>query len=183
MDKSVAGVTVKVAVPVLVPELAVMTDVPAKTPVARPAAVVVAMLGDPEVKTETAVMSLVVPSEKVPMAVNCWVAAIAIAGVAGTTDIDTRNAGETVSVADPCKPPKLAVMIVDPLLTPLVIPETPLTVPPDVQVDVAVTSREEPSLYVAVATNCCAPPIATVAVNGMTVTLASAAAGRPKIGF
>ncbi len=62
-------------------------------------------------------MFRVVPSLKVPVAVNCCVVPRAIAGLAGVTAIDTRAAAVTVSVVEPETEPEVAVMVVDPAAT------------------------------------------------------------------
>ena len=50
------------------------------------------------------------PSEYVPVAVNCWVAPFAMAGFAGATAIDTRVAVPTVNVVLPVTPVVVAVI-------------------------------------------------------------------------
>jgi hypothetical protein len=62
MVATVAEVTVNVAVPLTVPEVAVMTDVPTANEVARPLAVMVATLVVAEVQVTVVVRVLVVPS-------------------------------------------------------------------------------------------------------------------------
>ena len=66
-------VTVNVVVPDFAPEVAVKTEVPAATPVARPDELTVATDFVPEVQVTDAVISFVVVSEYVPVAVNCVV--------------------------------------------------------------------------------------------------------------
>ncbi len=73
MDASVALVTVKVAVPDMSPEVAVMVVVPAATDAARPALLIVATAVSDELHVADAVKSCVVLSEYVPVAVNCCV--------------------------------------------------------------------------------------------------------------
>ena len=69
-DTNVAVLTVKVAVPVTEPEVALIVVVPVPTAVARPAASMVETLtGDAAHVTE--VSSCVLPSSKFPTAVNC----------------------------------------------------------------------------------------------------------------
>ena len=92
--------------------------------------------------------------------------------VAGVTVIELNVAGVTVKVAEPDMPPKLAVMTDAPLATPVARPDVLLTeatlVVPEVQMEDAVTSWVDPSLYVAVAINCLGPLIGTEAVAGVT---------------
>jgi len=59
----VAAVTVRVAFPEMLPEVAVMTDEPAARLVTRPPVVTVATEVVPEVQVAEAVMSLEEPSE------------------------------------------------------------------------------------------------------------------------
>jgi hypothetical protein len=61
-ETSVAGVTVKVADPVMEDELAVIVAEPAATPVAKPVPAIVAIVGAEEVQRAEAVRSCVVPS-------------------------------------------------------------------------------------------------------------------------
>ncbi len=66
-----AALTVAVAVPLTEPEAAVMVVVPKLRAVARPLTVIVATLVFEELQVAVPVMSWTVPSEKVPVAVNC----------------------------------------------------------------------------------------------------------------
>jgi len=69
-DTNVAVLTVKVAVPVTEPEVALIVVVPVPTAVARPdASMVETLTGDADHVTE--VSSCVLPSSKFPTAVNC----------------------------------------------------------------------------------------------------------------
>lgn len=105
---------------------------------------------------------------------------------AGSRLIDCRDAGDTVTVAESSLPPKLAVIIADPLTRPLAMPVSLTTLAiaglPELHTEAVVTSRETPSAKVAVATNCCMPPLATVAVAGLTVRVERVVDGNPKIG-
>ena len=58
----VAGVTVNVVLPDLIPEVAVMTEVPVATPVARPLGFTIATPIAPDDQMTDAVMSCEVPS-------------------------------------------------------------------------------------------------------------------------
>src|SRR5882672_512369 len=98
--------------------VAVMTDVPTATPVARPlltpAVKMVAVAGVPETQVTVAVRSCFVPSVNVPVATNCWVAVRAIDGLAGVTAIDASVAAVTVKVVMPVMAPLVAEMTVVP---------------------------------------------------------------------
>jgi len=63
IDCKVATVTVRVVVPETLPRVAVMIEVPAATPVARPPVEIVATEEVAEAQVTEAVMALVVPSE------------------------------------------------------------------------------------------------------------------------
>ena len=59
--------------PEILPEVAVMIAVPAATAVTRPLLLTVATDGFDELQVTCVVISLIVPYEYLPMAVNCWV--------------------------------------------------------------------------------------------------------------
>jgi hypothetical protein len=63
MDTNVAGVTVAVVFPEMLPSVAVITDVPAMTVVARPEGAMVATVAEPEDQADVEVMFWTVPSE------------------------------------------------------------------------------------------------------------------------
>jgi hypothetical protein len=75
--------TVSVVVAVTPAEDAVMVVVPGARAVARPAALMVATAPFDESQLEAQVRSLVVPSLKEAVALNCWVAFTLIDGAAG----------------------------------------------------------------------------------------------------
>jgi hypothetical protein len=60
--------------PEIPPEVAVMIAVPAATAVTRPLLLTVATDKFDELQVTCVVISLIVPYEYLPMAVNCWVA-------------------------------------------------------------------------------------------------------------
>jgi hypothetical protein len=62
--------TVREADPLTVPELAVIVVAPVTTPVASPLVLIVAMLGLEELQVAVLVRSWVLPSVKLPVAVN-----------------------------------------------------------------------------------------------------------------
>ena len=110
IDTSVGAVTVTVRVvdPLTAPEAACILLVPAPTPVANPPAAIVATPVVCEVHIAVLVRFCVELSEKVPVAVNCWVALFAIEGFAGVTAIDTSVGAVTVNVVDPVIAPETA---------------------------------------------------------------------------
>ena len=110
------------------------------------------------------------------MAANCCLAPTASVALAGDTAIEvmvfTTAAGVgTVICTDPLRPLDEAVSVADPAATPVANPAA-LTVATDgvldVQFTVPVTSAVEPSLYFAIAANCCFVPTASVALAADT---------------
>jgi len=81
-----------------VPDLAVIVTVPLATPVAIPAALMDAMAGAEELHCTDAVISVWLPSENRPVAVNCCVAPAPIAMVPGVTCNPVSVAGAGVGV-------------------------------------------------------------------------------------
>lgn len=156
IETNVAAVTVSVALPLTSPEAAEMVATPAPTPLANPEesteAVPVAV--DDQV---TDVSNCVLPSSKVPVAVNCWSVPCAMDATFGLTAIEISCAGTTVRVLVSLNAPTVAVIAVEPAAT---VVTNPLlsTVATDVEEEVHVTpltkSCEDPLLYVAVAVNC-----------------------------
>ena len=117
-----AGVTVSRVEPVTPFIVAEIDEVPTVTPVATPAALMVATAGVAEAQVTRPVMSCVVLLEKVPMAVNGSVAPTAMLGVAGVTAIDWRVAALTVSTVEPVTPLSVAEIVEVPAATPVATP-------------------------------------------------------------
>ena len=92
----------------------------------------------------------------------------------------------TVKVAESDRPPKVAVMSdvppAKPVARPVAGPTKATAGVPGAQVEDAVTSRDDPSLYVAVAVNCWVPVIGIEAVLGATAMETRAGKLKPKIG-
>src|SRR6185369_1385086 len=117
-----AAVTVRTVEPVTAPEVALMVVVPVATPVARPwlplVLLIVATPVSDDAHVTEVVRSWVLPSLKVPVAVNCWVPATLIEGFAGVTAIDCNaGGGVTVSTVEPVTAPEVALMVVVPAAT------------------------------------------------------------------
>ncbi len=93
---TVAAVTVRVAVALVLPSVAVMTVAPVASPVARPEALIVATDCKLEDQVTELVRFWVEPSLSVPVAVNCWVVPDAMLAVVGVTDREERVAELTV---------------------------------------------------------------------------------------
>jgi hypothetical protein len=163
----------------------------AVTPVARP----VFELTEATTEEAEAQVALVVTTADdkslyVPVATNCWAPPTAITALAGVIAIDDNVTPGTVSTADPCLVPIVAVMFADPAATPVARPaDTPdaatvaLGVLSDAQLELVVTTADDASLYIAVASNCCVPPGGTVAVAGLTATDDAANELKVKVGL
>jgi hypothetical protein len=121
-DTSVAEVTVRVVVPLMAPDPAWIWLIPAATPVTNPPAAIVAIPVVCEVHVTVLVKFCVELSEKVPVAVNCFVVPFAIEGFAGVTAIDTSVAEVTVSKVDPLTLPEVAIIVLDPAAFAVAIP-------------------------------------------------------------
>jgi hypothetical protein len=173
----VAAVTVSSVFPDLIPDVAAITDVPIPTPVARPPGLTVATLIVPDDQVTDAVISCDVPSENVPVAVNCFVSPLAMLGLAGVIVIELRVAAVTVSSVFPDLIPDVAVITDVPTPIPVARPlvgrplgftiATPVV--PELQVTEAVISCAVPSENVPVAVNCLVRPLAMLGLAGVTV--------------
>ncbi len=124
IDTSVAGVTVSVVEPDMLPDDALIVVVPAANVAAKPELFIVATPVFDELQVTAVVMFCVVLSENVPVAANCLVVPLAMLGLDGVTAMDTRVAGVTVSVSDPDMLPDVAVIVVEPAA--LLIVATPV---------------------------------------------------------
>jgi hypothetical protein len=122
MDCSVAAVTVSPVEPTIDDEVAETVEDPTPAPVARPAAVIVAVAVFDELHVAVVVRFWVVPSLKVPVAVNCWVAPLVIDGFVGVTAIDWSVAAVTVSVVEPAMEDDVAVIVEVPTVAPVAKP-------------------------------------------------------------
>jgi hypothetical protein len=126
----VAGFTVSVVDPEMLPDAAVIVVEPAATDVARPfepaALLTVATPVLDELQVTAAVRFCVVLSENVPVAVNCCFVPLPMLGLVGVTARETRVAGFTVSVVDPEMLPDIAVIVVEPAATDVARPMEPV---------------------------------------------------------
>ena len=89
IDIKAALVTVKDAVPLTVPEVAVIVTVPVPTPVASPLLSTIAIEVEDDIH-DTKGNSCVLPSSKLPTALNCCDVPRAIDGVAGATETEIK---------------------------------------------------------------------------------------------
>ena len=158
MKDRVAEVTVRVRLPEIAPEVAVMVAVPAATDVAKPLLLTVATDGLEEVQVTREVASRLTPSEYKAEAANCWMTPTGMLGLAGVTDMEDRVAEVTVRVLSPEINPEAAVMVVVPVATAVARPLRS-TVATDgleeLQVTCEVMSKLVPSEYAPEALNCC----------------------------
>src|SRR5271167_5249790 len=140
MDCSVAAVTVSKVEPLMDDDVAVIVEVPTPAPLARPAALIVAVEVVPELHVTVPVKFCVEPSLNVPVAVNCWVAPLVIEGFAGVTVMDCSVAAVTVRTVEPLIAPDVALIVEVPTPAPVaspaalivaveVVPELHVTVP------------------------------------------------------
>ena len=102
IDCRAAGVTVSTVEPLTPLSVALIVEVPGATPVARPAAVIVATGGVAEAQVTWLVRFCVVLSVKVPVAVNCCVAPLGDARVGRRHRDRLQGRGAcTVSTVEP----------------------------------------------------------------------------------
>lgn len=87
--------TDRAALPVIEPDVAVMVVFPVATPRASPAALTAATAGADEVQATELVMFDVLPSESVPVAVNCCDCPTGTDALAGVTAIDLSTGART----------------------------------------------------------------------------------------
>jgi hypothetical protein len=160
-DTNIAGVTVSVVEPEMLPEVAVIEVEPVATAVASPwepaALLIVAALAFEELQMTEAVRSCVVLSEKVPVAMICWVVPLAIPGLVGVSEMDTNVAGEIVIVVSPTTLSNDALMVAVPVCFPITCPGlsiVALVSSDELQFTDLVISRVLLFEYVPVAVNC-----------------------------
>ena len=123
-----------------------------------------------ELHSTEPVMSCVLVSVKVPVAVNCFVVPMAMLGLAGVTAIETRVALVTVSEVVPLTEPDAAVMVAG--------PGPVLVARPEALMEATFTLEEDqiiegnccvlPSSKSPVAVNCCVVPSAIEVFAGVT---------------
>ena len=179
IELSVAAVTVSVVEPVTLPLVALIVEVPAFNALARPEALIVAVVVLEDAHVAVVVRFCVVPSLYVPVAVNCCVPPAATDGFTGVTAIELSVAAVTVSVVEPVTLPLVALIVEVPAFNALARPEAlivAVVVLEDAHVTVVVRFCVVPSLYVPVAVNCCVPPAATDGFTGVTAIELSVAA-------
>jgi len=170
------GLTVRAALPeieVLVMEVAVIVVVPAEAAVAKPVLLTVATDGSDELQVTCVVISKIVVSEYMPVALNCWVAPTNMVGLAGITTMEDRVAKFTVRSVFPeieVLVMEVAVMVVVPTetakATPVVLSIVATVISDEVQVTCVV--KVVPSEYVPVAVNFRGTPTGMLGLAGVT---------------
>jgi hypothetical protein len=171
----------------MLPEVAVIVVAPIPTGVAFPwepdALLIVATDEADELHSTAVVISCVLPSEKVSVALNCRDVPTAMPSFAGVMAMDTGVTGLTVRVEETDILPEAAVMVVAPIATEEALPLEPavlLIVATDVadelQVTDAVRSCVLLSEKIPVAVNCSDVPMAIPGLVGVTEMDASVAA-------
>ena len=161
----------RVVDPLMLPETALIVLVPAVTAVANPLALIVATVVVCEVHVAVLVKFCVELSEKVPVAVNCSVALIAIEGFAGVTAIDTSVGAVTVSIVEPLIAPEAALIVLIPVPTAFANPPAAIVatlVVCELHVAVLVRFCVELSEKVPVAVNCLVVPLVIEGFAGVT---------------
>jgi len=101
MEVRVAEVTVSVVLPTVPPYVALMVVVPVPEALAKPFPVTVATEVFEEVQVALVVTSMLVPSDCVAVALNCWVAPIGrlgFGGVIATTEVTPGKKGQPNSI-------------------------------------------------------------------------------------
>jgi len=144
--------------PEVLPAAAVMVVLPTlRSDVARPVLSIVATDVSDELQVTCVVMSWLVPSAYVPVAVNCKEYSKGMIGSLGVTDIKTRGTAATMRFVLPETLPVVAIMVVEPAETAVASPVV-LTVAIDgfnvLQVTCVVISKLVVPEYVPVAVNC-----------------------------
>ena len=103
-DCNAAAVTVSVVLPEMPLRAALMVAEPVETPLARPVELTVATDDVSEDHVTSVEISVVVPSEKVPIAVSCLATPFGKLGLAGVTEIDCKVTGDVLP--EPPPPPQ-----------------------------------------------------------------------------
>jgi len=125
-DTSIGCPTLRLAVAVMDPDVAVMVAPPMPAPAANPLAPIVATVVADELQLTALVTSCVLPSVYVPVAANCWLVPFAIVALVGLIESDVKTGGVTARAAEPLIVPEVAVIAVVPWATLLASPPLPM---------------------------------------------------------
>ena len=184
MEDWLAEFTVMVVLPETAMKVAVMVAVPVAIAVARPLLLTVATNGLAELHVTCLVISWVVPSAKVPVAVNCWVASLSTLGSAGAIAMEDRVAEVTVRVALSATAPEAAVMVVVPAVRAVARPllsTTATEVSDELQVTNLVISPPGATGNVPIAVNCWVVPMGMIGFSGVTVMEVGSSIPSPQV--
>lgn len=172
MATNVAEVTVSFVEALALPDVALMVVLPGASAAANPAELMVATVVAEEVQVTELVTFCMLPSVKVPVAVNCNSCPAAIEGFAGATVNDTSAAGLTVTAVEPVMLPDVAMTFAEPTLSACANPELlteTVVAALELHVTDDVRSREVPLLYSPDALNCWDVPLGRDAPDGVTL--------------
>jgi hypothetical protein len=145
---------VSVVCPVMLPDVALIVlicegGIPVGTAVNKPLALIVPALLLEELHVALDVMSWVVPSDVVAVAVNCTVVPCGVLEFVGFNAIEVTCPSEIVTVVDPLIVPDAAVIVAVPVETPVTRPVVLILATVESEVDqnaLLVKSFVEPSL-------------------------------------
>lgn len=161
MEFNAAVVTTRFALPRTVPDVAVIVELPGARPFAVPSVgmllLTLATVVAEELQLAVAVMSCVLLSVNVPVALKLVVVFAAMDAIGGATAMETNAAGATVSKVVPVTFPNAADTVVEPCVLVQPSPAADMlaaTVFELLHVAEAVKSFVLPSLYLPVALNC-----------------------------
>ncbi len=145
MDESCKELTVREVEPKILPNVAVIVVRPLATAVALPwepdALLIVAVGKVDEFHSTAVVIFCVLPSEKVPVAENCWTVPTPTLGLDGVIEMDTSETEVTFRVADPEIFPYVAMIVVEPDATEVAFPLVPAIVATEVADELHVTDE------------------------------------------
>ena len=101
MEDRVAEVTARAVFPEIPPAVAVIVEVPVATATARPLPLTVATAVLDELQVTCVLISWLVPSEYMPIAVNCGVSPTGMLGLVGVITMEDKVAAVTVRIVVP----------------------------------------------------------------------------------
>ena len=174
-----ALMTVRLVVPLMLPRVAEIVTGPADTAVARPELLIVAHVVSEEAQVTWLVKFSVVPSDNVPVAVNCSVFPTDKLVLAGVTAIDWSAAAVAVRLVVPLMLPSVAEIVTGPGDTDVARPALLIVahvVSEEAQVTWLVKFSVVPLDNVPVAVNCSVSPAGRLVFAGVTAIDARVAA-------
>ena len=171
IETNVGGVTVNVVEPLIEPKLALIVVMPGSDVLASPWLLMVATAVLEEFQLTKVVRSCVLPSVKVPVALNCCFVPSGMETVGGVMVRNTKTGGVTVRIVEPLTEPKEAVIAVVPWARLVASPWLLMVatgVLEEFQLTALVRFRVLPSVKVPVALNCCFVPSRMEGLPGVT---------------